>query len=163
MASVLAAVLVSSQTGRVSAQEQSSATMLVTAVVARKCVLTTTTLNFGNYDPLQTHATTPLDGQSTITVACTKGTLIAVGIDVGTHNSGTSRRMRGDFRDYLNYELYKDQNRTQRWGTSESERLDGGVAPSRDPRSFPVYGRVPAGQDVDRGTFADTVVVTVDF
>jgi spore coat protein U-like protein len=71
--------------------------------------------------------------------------------------------MTGGGTNLLGYELYKDASRTQRWGTDPAERYDAGVAPSRDPRDFIVYGRVPGAQDVPEGSFLDTILVTVQF
>jgi spore coat protein U-like protein len=50
-----------------------------------------------------------------------------------------------------------------RWGNTATDGLDGGIAPSRDPHLFTLYGRVPAAQDVPGGAFQDTVIVTVNF
>jgi spore coat protein U-like protein len=41
--------------------------------------------------------------------------------------------------------------------------LDIPAAPNRNPRDFPVYGRVAAAQDATVGTYTDTVVATVNF
>lgn len=147
----------------VAAQGQSSANMQVSANVIRKCVLLANPLNFGSYDPVQANAGAPLDGQATIRVSCTKGTAVNVAMDDGANAQGTTRFMTGGGTNLLSYELFKDSNRAQRWGSSANERLDAGIAPSRDPRDFIVYGRIPAAQDVPEGSFQDTIVVTVQF
>ena len=137
--------------------------MQVSANVLRKCWITALPLDFGAYDPVQANAATPLDGQATLTVACTKGTSLTIGLDNGTNAEGTTRRMTAGGTNLLAYELYKDGSHSQRWGDAGGERYDAGVAPSKDPRQFTVYGRVPAGQDVMEGNFQDTVLVTVQF
>ena len=142
---------------------QSTANMQVNANVVRKCTIQTQPLAFGSYDPVQANATSPLDGQTTLTVACTKGTTVAIGMDAGSNAAGTTRRMTSSDGSFLTYEAYRDASRTQRWGDTTSDRLDGGVAPSRDPRQFIVYGRIPGSQDVPEGTFQDVVLVTVQF
>jgi spore coat protein U-like protein len=147
----------------VSAQGQSTANMLVVTAVTRKCFVQTAPLDFGTYDPVQANATTSLDGQSTLTVSCTKGTVVTVGIDDGANASGQIRRMASGATSYLNYDLYQDEARTLRWGSTAGQTFNGGIAPSRDPRQFIVYGRVPGAQDVAEGAFQDTVLVTVDF
>ena len=145
------------------AQGQSSANMQVNANVIRKCTIQTQPLAFGNYDPVLANATAPLDGQTTLTVACTKGTAVSIAMDNGSNAEGTTRRMNSAGGAFLTYEAYRDASRTQRWGDAEGERFDGGIAPSRDPRQFIVYGRVTGGQDVPEGSFQDTVLVTVMF
>jgi len=142
---------------------QTSANMQVNANVIRKCTITTQPLAFGAYDPVLANANAPLDGQTTLTVACTKGTSVTIEMDSGANASGSTRRMSGGVGSFLVYEAYKDSSRTQRWGDSLGERYDAGIAPSRDPRQFIVYGRVPGSQDVVEGTFQDTILVTVQF
>ena len=142
---------------------ESSANMQVSANVIRKCTIRADPMNFGSYDPVQANATAPLDGQATITVACTKGTSVDLGMDTGQNAQGNNRRMSGGGSNYLAYEIYKDQSHTDVWRDSGNGELDGGVAPSRDPRQFVAYGRIAGGQDVPEGNFQDTVLVTVDF
>lgn len=97
-----------------------------------------------------------------LTVACTKGAVTTIGLNLGANASGSTRRMTGAG-DYLTYELYKDSARTLVWGNSGGDLLDTGTAPSKAPRTFTVYGRVPAGQDVPAGAYVDTVTATVNF
>jgi spore coat protein U-like protein len=163
----LAAVALLTPIANARQQEQTisetTANMAVSAMVIRKCTLSTQALSFGAYDPVQANATAPLDGQATLTVACTKGTSVYIGLDEGTNSLASLRRMAGDGREYLAYELYKNPMRTDAWTDSGFGLLNGGIAPSRDPRQFTVYGRVPGGQDVRVGRFQDTVLVTVLF
>ena len=140
-----------------------SASMQVSANVIRKCTISADPMNFGSYDPVQANATAPLDGQATVTVACTKGTSVEIGMDSGQNAQTNNRRMSGGGANYLGYEIYKDSSRTDVWRDTSTGMLDGGVAPSRDPRQFVAYGRVAGGQDVPEGNFQDTVLVTVDF
>jgi spore coat protein U-like protein len=142
---------------------QTSANMQVNANVIRKCTITAQPLAFGNYDPVSANATAPLDAQTTLSVACTKGTAVTIAMDDGSNNQGRTRRMTNGGTAYLQYEVYRDSSRTQRWGDGAFDSLDGGIAPSRDPRQFTVYGRVPGTQDVIVGTFQDTILVTVQF
>ena len=142
---------------------ESTANMQVNANVIRKCTITAVPLAFGSYDPILVNATAPLDGQTTLTLACTKGTAVTIAMDPGANASGLARRMTSGAGEFLAYEVYKDASRAQRWGDAEGDRLDAGVAPSRDPRQFIVYGRVAANQDVAEGAFQDTILVTVHF
>jgi spore coat protein U-like protein len=64
---------------------------------------------------------------------------------------------------FLTYELYKDAAYSTVWGNTVGTGLDTGAAPNRNPRNFTVYGSVPAAQDVTVGSYADTVVATVNF
>jgi len=83
-------------------------------------------------------------------------------MDDGLNSPGRPRRMRQSDRDFLDYDIYKDAARAQVWGTGLND-MDISAAPSRNPRTFTAYGRVPGGQDANLGNYSDTVLVTVIF
>jgi len=136
--------------------------LAVTATVAKNCSITTTAVAFGSYDPAVTNATTNLDGTGTVVVACTKGAGTRISLGRGANASGLTRRMRGAAA-LLTYELYKNAGRTTVWRSGAVNGLTIPGAPSRAARTFTVYGRVPAGQDVVAGPYTDTVVATINF
>jgi spore coat protein U-like protein len=138
LASLTSASLAWSTPG-VSAQ-QASTDMLANATVLRKCVVTTSPMNFGEYDPVSANARVPLDGQAVITVACTKGTVVNIGIDDGANASGAMRRMIFGTT-YLPYELFQDLNRTMRWGNTATDGLDGGMPIARSATVHPLLTR----------------------
>jgi spore coat protein U-like protein len=65
--------------------------------------------------------------------------------------------------EYLTYELYSDSVRSTVWGSGAGSGLSLTPAPSRAPRTFDVYGRIPSGQDVAVGSYSDSVVATINF
>jgi spore coat protein U-like protein len=134
----------------------------VTATVISTCTITSTDLGFGNYDPLVAHSATPLDANGSVTIRCTKGTNSTVGLNLGTSPSGAIRRMSGGG-DFLQYQLYKENARTNVWGDSGADLVNPGVSPSMAPRVLTVYGRVFAAQDVTSGGYADTIQATITF
>lgn len=144
-------------------QSGTSAALSVTASVSKNCTISTTPVNFGAYDPVVANASSPQDSTGSVTVACTKGANARVGLDDGANSQGSTRRMQQSASAHLNYEIYKDAARTSRWGTTVDESLDLGAAPNRNPRTYPAYGRIPAGQDATVGSYTDTVVATVNF
>ena len=160
-AAVTAVALTAGATG--AAAQSASATLQVSANVSRNCTITTTPLAFGAYDPVVANVTNPLDGVGSVVIACTQGTTSTIGLSVGANAQGSVRRLSDGATAYLTYEMYQDGTRTVLWGDSGAERLDAGTAPSRDPRTFTVYGRVAQGQDVPVGVYADSVVATVNF
>jgi spore coat protein U-like protein len=89
--------------------------------------------------------------------------LVNISIDNGTSGASGVRRMIGGPNSFLTYELFQDIAHAMRWGTTANDGYPAGVAPSRDPRPFTLYGRVTGGQDVADGAYQDTIVVTVDF
>ena len=58
-----------------------SASLTVSANVAKNCTITTAPVDFGNYDSVAANATAPLDGIGTVTVTCTKGAAAKVGFE----------------------------------------------------------------------------------
>jgi len=63
---------------------------------------------------------------------------------------------------YVQYELYSDSARSQRWGnTLDIDTVNNtGTGSSQ---SLTVYGRVPAPQSVPSGDYSDTVTVTITY
>ena len=142
--------------------QTATANLSVTATVAKNCSITTTPVAFGSYDPVVANATTPLDGSGTVVVTCTKGAGTRIDLGLGANASGAVRRMSGGT-DFLTYELYTDTGRSTVWGSGAGAGQTIAAAPNKNPRTFTVYGRVPAGQDVGAASYADTVVATINF
>jgi spore coat protein U-like protein len=138
----------------------------VTANVVASCTISTTTLAFNNYDPVVVNATTPLDVNGSVTIACTKGSATTIGLDAGQNSAGavgTTRAMILSAGNFLSYELYQDAGRTTVWGNSGAALFTPAVAPSKAARAFNIYGRIPSAQDQTVGAYTDTVVATVNF
>lgn len=151
--------------GRRAESGSATATLTVNMSIANNCTISTTAVAFGSYDPVSTNATSPLDGTGSVSVACTKNTSATIGLGVGSNASGSTRRMSDGATtpSYATYELYQDSSRSTVWGNSGTGLLSPTAAPSKAARTFSVYGRVPAGQDIPAGSYADSVVATVNF
>ena len=139
-----------------------TASFSVTANVTANCTIAAGSLGFGSYDPVVANAASPLDQTSTLTVACTKGTNAAVSLDLGTHASGSARRMQSGSTatEFLSYELYTTAARSVVWNTSNTVAY---AAASKNSSSLTVYGRVSGGQDVETGNYSDSIVATITF
>ncbi len=138
--------------------------LAVNASVAANCLISTTAVAFGAYDPLTLNATTPagdLAGTGTVVVTCTKGAGTSIALGLGLHASGTTRQMNAGGTDNLTYELYQTLGGLV-WGTGASG-LTIAAAPSKAARTWTVYGNVLGGQDVAAGSYADTVVATINY
>jgi spore coat protein U-like protein len=133
--------------------------MQVSAIIAPACTIGAGTLAFGGYDPIGVNAATPLDAQGTFQVACTRNTVYAVGLGPGSFASGATRQMASGAQ-RLAYELYSDPGRTAVWSGASAVP---GTAPSISPVTLTVYGRIPGGQGVVPGAYADTVQSTINF
>lgn len=138
-----------------------TASLRVAAVVGRSCLIDSSPLAFGEYDPVGRHASAPLDGEATLTVTCTKGTPSIVALDGGQNANGQARFMASGG-NRLAYELYQDSSHTIRWGDAPSDALT--LGPSNgSAQSLHVYGRVAPNQDVAVGQYLDSIVATVVF
>jgi spore coat protein U-like protein len=141
-----------------------SATLSVGATVNIRCLILTTPVTFGTYDVFGNNATSPLDGTGGITLNCSQGSGVDVRLGQGTFpapgstNANPRRRM-GSGAARMSYNLYEDAAYTTVWD-NVAKGLKGGKV---FPVTLPVYGRVPAGQVVPVGAYADSVVATVFF
>jgi spore coat protein U domain-containing protein, fimbrial subunit CupE1/2/3/6 len=158
-----------------------TATLNVSATVTQTCKITTTDVVFGAYDPVVTNLSTALNAPSpgTLVVTCTKnasGVTLALSMG-GFTTGGTNRRMKettggGTF--YLTYQLYQPSATTAGaacayttiWGDGTNGNLltpSGTTWGNTAPQTFNVCGQVPAGQDVEQGSYADVITATVNF
>jgi len=148
------------------------ANLSVTAIVLPGCVVTTTPVVFGPYDPF---AAADTNGVGTVVVACATGTVTtSIEMGDGQNFSAGSRRMQslvpGSF---LNYGLYQPTTSLPLapcvfpsvlpWGALGNALGGLTAALSILPRTFNVCGTIPAGQTVGIGSYSDTVAVTVNF
>jgi spore coat protein U-like protein len=147
-----------------------SSSFPVSAAVAAVCSISTAPLTFGNYDPIVANASTDLDINGSVTVTCTRGSQVWIELNPGTHAGNalvTTRAMQSGVADFLDYELFSNVGRTTVWGLGDPGIGGAGFAPApaanRNPRVFPIHGRVPAGQDSAVGNYTDTVQATVNF
>lgn len=132
------------------------------------CSLATGNVAFGTYDVF---SPTSLDTSSTVIVTCSRdggpqNINVTIGIGPGANGGTTaSRKMRTSSGDLLNYNLFKNAGMTSVWGQipgfdAYTQTL---AVPNKSTAqlSVMIFGRIPAGQDVMKGTYSDNVVVTV--
>lgn len=143
-----------------------TANLGVSAEVANNCLISTSPVAFGGYDPIDTHAADPRDGTGTVTVTCTldAATTVTLGeganADTGSTAAAPLRRMLAGS-SFLSYALYSNAGRSAVWGNEASVDVD--HTGTGTATNLTVYGRIAAGQNVPAGSYADTVVATVEF
>jgi spore coat protein U-like protein len=129
---------------------------------AAKCSITTTPIVFGTYNVF---TASPQDSTGTVVYNCNGGAKnIWIEISRGISTTFNPRRMaKGTER--LNYNLYLDPARTAIWGNST-----GGTSvhtnanpPNNHDVTATIYGRIPPGQDISAGAYADVVSVEINF
>ncbi|MFC4594330.1 spore coat U domain-containing protein [Sphingobium tyrosinilyticum] len=130
------------------------------------CSASTTGVSFGGYDP---GSSSPKDGLGSVTLSCTGVVSLAGTIDIamspGSSGNALARQMSHGAAS-LNYNLYSNSSRTSIWGAGSagtsivSASLTGLLSFSQ---TVSVYGRIPAGQWVQAGPYADSVIVTITY
>lgn len=124
------------------------------AAFAATCNVAPQAVAFGNYDTL---GGTALDGVGGILVSCDVETSVTVSIGAGTGTVENRRMTAGAAQ--LGYNLYRDAARLMIWG----EGIGGGVTSTGTTLDLPVYGKIPAGQNVPAGMYIDSVTVTITY
>lgn len=127
------------------------------------CTVSTTSINFGNYDE---GLTLPNDSTGTITVTCDEASPPNVTITIShSPNSGVfnPRRMKHfTIAEFLNYNLFTDASRTSIWGngTQGTSTIIRKVTKGKSA-IVTVYGRIPASQNVSAGQYSDNLTATI--
>ncbi|WP_164852411.1 spore coat U domain-containing protein [Rheinheimera riviphila] len=93
-------------------------------------------------------------------LTCSTGLSYQIGLNDGLHASGGSRRMTDGNSNFVPYQLYRDNARTQLWGDAgtANELNTSGTGASQ---FHLVYGRIAATTTPPAGTYTDTIQVTV--
>ncbi len=138
----------------------------ISATVNANCKFSNpVSIDFGNYDPISTNLTAPLDTSGSVDISCTKGVTAALTIDQG-QNYSSGRRFQGDVNtsSYLSYELYTSAARSTVWDSSVGGTVTY-VSSTKTKTTETIYGRIPAGQTVDGSNYlySDVVTVTATF
>ncbi len=135
-----------------------SVSFAASATVLKSCNVSAGNLDFGAVGDLNT----VVDGQSMLSVQCSRGIGYTVALDGGLAGASdpTARTMTTGGQ-AVTYGLYQNSGRTTPWGTAASTTLGGtGTAAAQ---AIPVYGRVPVQATPPVGTYSDTVVVSITY
>ncbi|WP_224242344.1 Csu type fimbrial protein [Hyalangium gracile] len=140
-----------------------TANMSVSATVSNSCTISTTALAFGAFSPTSGQ---PGNGTSSVSVTCTQDAPLSIMLGEGSYADAASspdaplRRMNFGT-SYLNYELYQDAALTTLWGDSSNSGK--GSIGTGSAENHTVYAKIPSGQNVPAGAYADTLLATVSF
>jgi spore coat protein U-like protein len=130
------------------------------ATVARSegCTVSTTGLNFGNYDIFSSLND---DITATINVDCPSGTAYSIWLSSGAGTFSSRTLTNGG--KLLAYNLYLDPTRLTIWGDGSAGTGTFSGTGTGSNVGTPVYGRIPAGQNAWVGSYADVITITVNF
>jgi spore coat protein U-like protein len=145
-------------TAAVSDDGTSTTTFTVTANVPTSCAITATDMAFGAYSGVA------LSSTATLTVTCTNSTPYNVGLSAGDGNAATvtSRLMSGPDANGLKYALLQDAAHTVNWGNTVGTDTLAGTG-SGSAQALTVYGVVAAGQNIEPGSYTDTIIATLTY
>ena len=140
----------------------------ISASVPNNCTISTSSVSFDTYDPIDVNAISgsALYGTGLVRTTCTRGASATITLsqgnnaDNGSTDASPSRRLAAGA-NRLNYYLYRNSGRTTVWGNTTGT----GLAPTADgtAQDSTVYGQIPAGQNVPAGSYSDTVTATVTY
>ena len=135
---------------------------------AQQCVASTTGLSFGVYNPLSATPTT-ITGMVTVNCQATVSLFVSYTIQIGAGSGGsfmTRSLSAGSYK--LGYQIYTNSGLTSIWGDGSSGTNtigDGYTLSVIAPviRTYTVYGRIPALQNVGVGSYLDMLQVLVTY
>lgn len=157
---LLCASALAAMTGASAVQAQTQTTSIAaSAEVSTVCSVTATPLVFG-----EVSLTAVTDGTATVTATCTNGGPYDIGLDDGI-NAVAGQRTLISGANSLDYDLYTDTLRADRWGNIIGTDAVAGTG-TGTAQALTVYGQIPAGQAVSAGNgvdYADTVQVTITY
>ncbi len=138
-----------------------------TASAARECKIRIRPVNFGVYVP---GSSTDVDANGEIRVSCRgkpapgQPNSYILRMDGGQTGNPASRAMRNGAVN-LFYNLFSDAARFVIWGNGSAgtSPVTQFISAKKYKKTHAVYGRVFFGQDPDPGSYADALMVTIEF
>ena len=123
---------------------------------AASCTITSSGVNFGAYDPIDSLDTL---GTGTIKFGC--DTPVSANIALSGGGRSTVDHAMSNGSNQLGYGLYVDPQRTVPWGDGTGGSQTMSVDGTSGDR--PIYGSIVARQRVSAGSYSDTIVLTVSY
>lgn len=162
----LAAAFVSAPPLHAATQKQSLTTAVkINAAVSPDCFVSTPSFSFTLGIGFVQAPGSATAKQSALSVRCTKGARVGVGLDLGLYGGATqpqfgTRAMKlSTSASYLGYELCRDSSCASVWAPSGYTYISPGDAGS----TLPVWARITTGQRVFLGSYSDSVTATLNF
>ena len=137
------------------------------AAMAQACTASSSGPTFGAYDPAAASASS-ITGTVTMTCNTLIGLLVSytIQLDGGANGTVVSRAMASGA-SRLAYQLYTNAAHNIVWGdgTGGSIKISDGylLSVGSTSKSYPVYGLIPAHQNVAAGGYLDTVTILITY
>ncbi|HHX8598191.1 TPA: Csu type fimbrial protein [Legionella pneumophila] len=148
--------------------ESVNSSFKVTASVASACTITSTPVNFGNYNPVL--GPIPSYGTGTVSIACVPGLSPTITLGLGNNASGNTRRM-ANGSNTITYELYQPSTNSPGaacaystvWGTTGTNIFTPTSPTNISARSYNICGKVATAQSVPATTYTDSITAIVTY
>ena len=132
----------------------------VSATVPNACTVNMATdLDFGSILATETGT---IDRSSAISLTCSRRTPWQIGLSNGANPSGLLRRMAGPGGQFVEYQLYRNPERWDRWGSTLNVDTVAGTG-TGSSQTATVYGRILNQYLTQAGTYNDTITVIVTY
>lgn len=120
-------------------------------------------INFGIYSPV---SSTPNSSSTSITVTCSLISIFNLALGTGQSGNFTQRYLTTSApnNDHLNYNLYTNSSHSSIFGDGTSGTMAiNQISINLGQTTVPVYGLMPALQNISAGTYQDFVPIIVSF
>jgi spore coat protein U-like protein len=127
------------------------------------CTVSTVPVQFGQYVSI---GSSPVVAVGNVRVACTSGTAFTVKLGPGENSAGGfhPRKLRSTASaETMDYNLYRDSAHVEVWGDGTGSTFVRAAVGVSAEQLFPVYGRIPGGQNIVVGYYRDSLTVTVEW
>ena len=140
-----------------------ASSLSVQSVVPNSCAISAITpVSEGNYDPITSNA--DKTGTATFKLKCTKNlTGIKVALSPGQSGDASARYLQvGGTGDELPYSLTQDSAHMVNWGDTPASQYSAPTGTGLD-QTITIYYIIPGGQNIQAGTYTDTVSISATF
>jgi spore coat protein U-like protein len=120
------------------------------------CSASVVNVAFGDYDVFNNSDT---ETAGTVKVNCDASTSYTISLSAGSGTFASRAMTNGSHQ--LNYNLFTDSQRLTVWGDGTAGTAT--VAATDTGATYTVYGLIPALQNVQAGSYFDTLTVTVTY
>ena len=150
-----------------------TADMNVSADINASCIMSSTDLDFGDYDATGVNVTADLTATATISTTCTSGANGVITMSGGSHSlyclsSKCYRRMANEGEtSFLRYNIYTNESLS--WGSVWSDNTSATnevvqVIGSGVSQNTTVYGEITKNQrNAAAGSYTDTITITLNY
>ena len=123
------------------------------------CSVNSNNFSFGAYNPLSGETKT---SSANIGISCTQTTSVTLKLSPGNSGNYSYRYMLKGY-EQMTYNIYLDVGMNSIFGDGSSGTYQYNGVVGTSPINVPVYGKIPAGQNISVGQYNDTINIQLFF